>query len=640
MGKINVLGFDVANLIAAGEVVDRPASVVKELLENSIDAGASAVTVEIQNGGVTLIRVTDDGCGMEPDDLPVAILRHATSKIRSAADLSAIGTLGFRGEALAAIASVSRIRIFSRPAANEMGTLLECEAGRVTSVSEVGCAAGTTVVVEDLFYSVPARRKFLKRDATEAAAVSAVVERIALSRPDIGIKYLIDGQVRFVTTGGGDLKETVYSVFGRECANRAISVFRADGGVTVSGFTSEPDLYKSNRNMEVVFVNGRLVKSRTIMAAIEQAYRSRIPSEKYPVSVLNVEVNPEAVDVNVHPAKLEVKFSDEKVIFDSVYYAVLSALQSEVARPELRFRGADVPCEGAEEAKPDGAKDKGSFWIDGDEARRLLSAFVPADTKKTRWEQVRITDRPAPGKEDAPPARGGEGTVAAGAENAPPAGTPDDGRSVISDPGPVDPPEYVILGEAYNCYVIVQFEDRVTFVDKHAAHERIIFDEMCRNARRAEKNAQLLLSPIRVDVPGYEGETLADYGGEIRSLGFEFSSVEDGTRRSVSITAIPEQLDRDEARELFTTLLSKLSDSTGSVSSASAAYFESRLFQSACKAAVKGGRKYGIEHIKWICDRLFVKNGEGSVIRTCPHGRPVAFEIKRSSIDRQFGRLE
>ena len=630
MGKINVLGFDVANLIAAGEVVDRPASVVKELLENSIDAGATSVTAEIQNGGVSLIRVTDNGCGMDPDDLPVAILRHATSKIKTARDLSEIGTLGFRGEALAAIASVSKMRIFSKPAANEMGTLLECEAGKVTSVSEVGCATGTTVVVEDLFFSVPARRKFLKRDATEAAAVSAVVERLALSRPDVEIKYLSDGEVKFVTTGSGNLKEAVYSVFGRECANRSINVDRTDGGVAVTGFISEPDLYKSNRNMEVFFVNGRLVKSRTIMAAVEQAYKSRIPAEKFPVCVLNVDLNLAAVDVNVHPAKLEVKFSDEKVIFDAVYYAVLSALQSETVRPELKFHGtgADIPCEGnPADSVPTGRENKENFWIDGEEARRLLSAFVPADTGRVRAEQLRISDSPVPPEKKELPAH-------------PEKEAEDENRTAITDPGPIDPPEYIILGEAYNCYVIVQFEDRITFVDKHAAHERIIFDEMCRNARQAKKSSQLLMTPIVLDVPAYEGETLRDYEKDVRSLGFGFTARDEGNRTTVSVTAIPEQLNPAEARELFSVLLSKLSETTASIESAYAEFFESRLFQSACKAAIKGGRKYGIEQIKWICDRLFVKNPGGSVIRTCPHGRPVAFEIKRSSIDRQFGRLE
>ncbi len=624
MGKINVLGFDVANLIAAGEVVDRPASVVKELLENSIDAGATSVTAEIQNGGVTLIRVTDNGCGMEPDDLPVAILRHATSKIKTARDLSEIGTLGFRGEALAAIASVSKMRIFSKPAANEMGTLLECEAGRVTSLSEVGCATGTTVVVEDLFYSVPARRKFLKRDATEAAAVSAVVERIALSRPDVEIKYISDGEVKFVTTGSGDLKEAVYSVFGRECANRSIRVDRTDGGVTVTGFISEPDLYKSNRNMEVFFVNGRLVKSRTIMAAVEQAYRSRIPAEKFPVCVLNVDLNLAAVDVNVHPAKLEVKFSDEKVIFDSVYYAVLSALQSETVRPELKFQGtgADIPCEGNEPAEFQPKKEKkDDFWIDGEEARRLLTAFVPADTKRPKAEQVRIYDSPPPEKRQTP---------------APPEDGGDEKRSAITDPGPIDPPEYIILGEAYNCYVIVQLADRLILIDKHAAHERILFDRMCEALRRRAGNGQMLLFPLEIAMTEPEIHALEDERERVEALGFAFRR----TRTGISVTAIPTEISRDAAPDMLTTLAGRIADGTGTAESTAEQFFETRLFQASCKAAIKGGRLYSPENIRWLCDRILCTPKEGgSAVKTCPHGRPVAFEIRKSSIERQFARL-
>ena len=335
MGKINVLGFDVANLIAAGEVVDRPSSVVKELLENSIDAGADAITVEIQRGGVAFIRISDNGHGMEPDDLPVAILRHATSKIREADDLAHISSLGFRGEALAAISSVSRLRIFSRTADSEYGAILTAEGGEVLDITETGCAKGTTVVVEDLFFNVPARRKFLKKDSTEAAAVGAVVERIALSRPDISIKYICDGEVKFATAGDGKLYSAIYAVFGKQTASRTLEVNRTSEGIKVDGYVSEPDLIKSNRNMENFFVNGRYVKSKTAMAAVEQAYRSRIPQDKFPFCVINISINPAAVDVNVHPAKLEIKFTNERLIFDAVYYAVINALESAVTRPEL-----------------------------------------------------------------------------------------------------------------------------------------------------------------------------------------------------------------------------------------------------------------------------------------------------------------
>ena len=638
MGKINILGFDVANLIAAGEVVDRPSSVVKELIENSIDSGADSVTVEIQNGGVTFIRVSDNGCGMDPDDLPVAILRHATSKIKTAKDLSAIGTLGFRGEALAAIASVSKIRIFSKPAQNPMGAMLECEGGGTPAVTEVGCADGTTVIVEDLFYNVPARRKFLKRDATEAAAVSAVVERIALSRPDVAVKYISDGVMKFVTSGKGELRDAIYSVFGRETANRSLKVMRESDGVKVTGYISEPDLFRPNRNYEITFVNGRLVKSRTMMAAVDQAYKAKIPPDRFPFCVLNLEVSPAATDVNVHPAKLEVKFTNEKVIFDAVYYAVKSALEAEAIRPEL---DAGLPDAGETPVIQTPSDGKKPLRIDADEARRLLGAFVPADAPRPKPEQIRIREAVGSisGRAGIKEKESEDEIASETARDPNPIATEVPDTVKVTDPGPVDPPEYVIIGEAYNCYVILELKDRLLFVDKHAAHERILFEELCRNARRAEKNGQIMLEPVKADLAAYEGEAVREYAEDVRALGFDFTLEDIGSRTNATITQIPEQLDATEAKELFTTLASRLADTTASVESASAEFFEARLFQSACKAAVKGGRKYGIEHVKWICDRLLVKNPDGTVIHTCPHGRPVAFEIKKSSIDRQFGRL-
>ncbi|MBQ3792154.1 MAG: DNA mismatch repair endonuclease MutL, partial [Clostridia bacterium] len=318
MGRIHVLGFDVANLIAAGEVVDRPASVVKELMENALDAEAKQVTVEIRHGGTDFIRVTDDGCGMTPEEMPVAILRHATSKIISAADLDGITTLGFRGEALAATAAVSRMRILSRTADAQMGAVLESLGGENVTLTDSGCAVGTTVIVEDLFFNVPARKKFLKKDATETAAVTSVVEKIALSSPGVSFKYITDGEMRFLTAGNGKLEETIRALYGREVAQRMLWVDRTDKGIRVSGYVSEADFGRANRNMENFFINGRYVKSRTAMAALEQAYLSKMQADKFPFCVLNLEISPRTVDVNVHPSKLEVKFSDERVLFDAV----------------------------------------------------------------------------------------------------------------------------------------------------------------------------------------------------------------------------------------------------------------------------------------------------------------------------------
>lgn len=721
MGRINVLGFDVANLIAAGEVVDRPSSVVKELLENSIDAGASVITVEIQRGGVAFIRISDNGCGMEPDELPVSILRHATSKISGAEDLSHIATLGFRGEALAAIASVSRLRIFSKPKECAMGAILTAEGGEVLDITETGCADGTTVVVEDLFFNVPARRKFLKKDATEAAAVSAVVERIALSKPEISVKYICDGEMRFVTSGDGKLLSAVYSVFGRNISSRTIAVSREADGISVTGYVSEPDLFKSNRNMENFFVNGRYVKSKTAIAAVEQAYKTRIPQDKFPFCVLNININPAAVDVNVHPAKLEIKFTNERIIFDAVYYAVLNALESEVVRPELSLSqrslsqkgdsqrrvlqagisqtslggresavhgnsrnpedtrisqidnghkgekdiyGSKTTSYGMSDAHVIKKKNDSSFWIDGNEAKRLLGAFVPADVKAKAAPQAKIqfeekqsieahhtvseTEKPIEGSELATQKQSADcdggiaETRAKFAEetrsfteetkNIPSASeNPDD---VIS------PPDYIILGEAYNCYVIVQLEDRLLFVDKHAAHERIIFDELCRKMRNAGHDGQLLLTPLTVDLLEIEADAVSEYGDRIRAAGFDFTTSRDGNKITASITQIPEMLDSTESLELFSTLANRLTDVGAGADAAAEEFFEARLFQSSCKAAIKGGRVYDTAHIKWICDRLLVKSENGgSVIRTCPHGRPVAFEVKKSSIDRQFARI-
>lgn len=710
MGKINILGFDVANLIAAGEVVDRPASVVKELLENALDAGSTAVTIEIQRGGVTFIRVADNGCGMDSEDLTTSILRHATSKIRTADDLAGIATLGFRGEALAAIASVSRLRIFSKVRGEPFGTLLESEGGEIQSVTETGCAEGTTVLVEDLFFNVPARRKFLKKDSTEAIACGAVVEKIALSRPDVSLKYICDGEIKFMTAGNGNLSETVWALFGKDTARRLLKVDREENGIHITGYVSEPDLVRANRNMQNFFINGRYVKSKTASAALEQAYASKIASDKFPSCVLNIGLNPASVDVNVHPAKLEVKFANEKLIFDAVYYAVLTALESAVKRPELQMGRAlggtitapkpetpqkpAVPQKSASSVSGSGQSHisgSGQIRVSGMTTGELKNAFVPVDKKpsvnlgasqvglmpaqksvhpkdpprpkmpdgsdvsyldmiRVHREALDKTDVPAVPEEkpEIPEKLPVGNSVLPAQEFLPPEKTSGDPVENITEPEKspepeefAEIPEYLILGEAYNCYVIVQLDDRLLMIDKHAAHERILFDELCRRMKQREKSGQMLLAPYDMTVSNAEADALSEYGDQIRALGFDYTvTPQTAASQKASITQIPGELSTDEACVLFTTLVSRLSDVTASVESAAAEFFESRLWQASCKAAMKGGRIYDRAHLRWICDRLLVKpDGKtGSVIRTCPHGRPVAFEIKKSSIERQFER--
>lgn len=680
MGRINVLGFDVANLIAAGEVVDRPASVVKELCENSIDAGAKHIAVEIRHGGTSYIRVSDDGHGIEPDDVPLTVLRHATSKIATAEDLAAIGTLGFRGEALAAIASVCKLRMMTRTKGGPMGVMMTCEGGEIVDLSEYGCSEGTTILVSELFYNVPARRKFLKKDASEGAAVTAVMEKIAVSCPDVSIKYVQDGQLKFMTNGSGKLLEAIFAVFGKDTAKRMTPVDRTDAnGIRITGYIGEPDLVRSNKNSENFFINGRFVKSRTAMAAIEQAYSTRIPHSKFPVCILNIQLNPAIVDVNVHPSKLEVKFANERIIFEAVYYAVLGALETSVSRPEMRLGATDTPFFDSSEKKDS----KGERYpIEPYKRKTGISAhnaFAPIETPKeeriekaqikldVRAEEPRVTApapaapsaapeaetrsavRPEPSRISVPTARPLTQSVLSVPPRAKEETRPSPAPTFKPEPAPAPAPEkppakkekipdFKILGEAYNCYVIVQLEDRLLMIDKHAAHERIIFDELCRNMESGEKTSQILMYPLRVPIREEEALALEEYRDRICAMGFAYTY--DKTRACLSVTEVPTHLGRDVGGDMLSELATVLCDATGSIEATGARFFEAKLYQASCKAAIKGGRVYGAEHIKWICEKLLQEPDEnGAVIKTCPHGRPVAFEIKKTSIERQFERL-
>jgi len=682
-GKINVLGFEIANMIAAGEVVDRPASAVKELVENSLDAGATSITVEIRRGGIGFIRVSDNGCGMDFEDVPLAVLRHATSKISSAEDLSAICTLGFRGEALAAISAVSHLKILTRTADVQMGTLLCCDGGEITEYSETGCAVGTTIIAEELFYNVPARRKFMKKDSTEAAAVTAVMEKLALSSPDVSFKYVLDGVVRFVTPGDGDLYGAAYVIFGRDAASRLIKLDRTDSGIRVWGFTSEPDYVRSNHNMQYFFINGRYIRSRTITAAVDNAYSTRIAKERFAFCILNIEITPGLVDVNVHPSKLEVKFTNERLIYEAVYYAVLDVVTSDTSMPEL-----DIPTPApaqphpvntvieakpsiavedlipkadasqfksiyssppAVDAKPSISPVNKSSWVDDTTAAEVKNPFTPTEPSK----QIRISDInrvsvdniDTTPKINIPPRSEEISTDTSTADykssalpEEPAPSRSEDNITETTEAAP-DIPEYRIIGEAYNCYVIVELEDRLIFIDKHAAHERIIFDELCRKLRESTTHGQVLLFPIRQKITADESEALDEYRDSFEKLGFVFEC--DKIRNEVVISAIPEEIGRDSAPDMLVSLAGQLAEGIGTIDAAGIEFFEKKLFQASCKAAIKGGRVYRGGEIAYICEKLLCRpaDSKDSAIKTCPHGRPVAFELRKNSIERQFSRL-
>ena len=691
MGRINVLGFDVANLIAAGEVVDRPSSVVKELLENAIDSGATSVTVEIKKGGVSFIRVSDNGCGIEYEDLPVAILRHATSKIKKAKDLEAIMTLGFRGEALAAIASVSRMRIMSKTANAEYGGMLITEGGEVVSHTEAGCAEGTTVIVEEIFYNVPARRKFLKKDMTEAISVSAVVEKVALSMPRVAFKLISDGEVKFATSGDGNLLNTIYTLLGRDFAMRALPVDRSESGVRVSGYISNPELTKSNRNFQNFYINGRYIKSRTITAAVEQAYLSYCSTERFPLCVLNLEIEPSTVDVNVHPAKLEVKFSNEKLIFDGVYYAIRSVLENGISRPEFNVSGAKkenpvhafVPVvDRASDEKPAGEKisfdAKGRVHIGKEIIAPAQPKPTPSAPSEKREEEKPIFSRQiptmpneqaiaseslkptlhieesAPAPMNAKPGNGGYDLSFGFAERMKKysSGEPKKEQTEISMPSiplkkeeapapqvvtpeteeaAIPVPEYTIIGEAFNAYVILQIEEKLLMIDKHAAHERILFEDLKKKTYASERTSQMLLVPLEVRLSTDELIALNEWDEDVRATGFAF--LLDGS--TAKISEIPSDVDIGAAADMFAEFANRLVHKTGDPEKTKNEFFEAALYQASCKAAVKAGRYYDRAHIKWICDRVLTMPD----IKVCPHGRPVAFEITKHSIEKQFSRI-
>ncbi len=670
MGRINVLPFAVANLIAAGEVVDRPASVIKELMENAIDAGADRITVEIQNGGVTFMRVSDNGVGMTPEDLPVAIRRHATSKIKTAADLDGILTLGFRGEALAAIAAVSDVRIISKTADAAFGAVLEAHGGEIVSVTEQGCSTGTSVIVENLFANVPARRKFLKKDVTESMAVTANVEKVALSNPEISFRLIIDGNLKLETAGDGNLQNTIYAVFGKEFASRLISVESENEGIAVKGFIGRTDNFKANRNHQNFFINGRFVKSKTAMAALEQAYTSYMPPEKFPVCVLYMSINPSRVDVNVHPAKLEVKFSNEKAVFEAIYYTVRTALENNSTRPsvELNFTNrsqrksaptgrvsdAIVPVrEGRGESL---AARQISYDLDGHTqpqpqarmtAEEYRNLYAPAPQKREEKPshvmshapvvQAPVQSIPAPPTvPDIPPAP--PVPAPPPIPEAPPVPAPPPIPEVpvppsaptSEAPAPRSLPPYRIVGEVFHSYVIVETEDKMLLVDKHAAHERILFEQLKARLSQLEPCSQLLMLPIDVMLTSGEVEALREYEGELERIGFSLRFA----RNTVSADAIPEGVEGNAVPDMLGTMAGRILNATGGVKLTRDIIFEKALYQAACKAAVKAGREYADGHIEWIIAKLM----EIPDITFCPHGRPVALEMSHHSLDRQFDR--
>ena len=679
MPQIQQLPPHLADLIAAGEVVERPASVCKELLENALDAGASAISTELERGGLTYIRITDNGCGIAPEQLPTAFLRHATSKLRRPEDLAAIGTLGFRGEALAAIAAVSRVDIFSRQTGADCGAMLHLEGGVPESVTEAGCPDGTTVCVRDLFYNTPARMKFMKKDSAEGAAAAGVVTQLALSHPDVSFKLLRDGQEILHTPGDGQLLSAIYAALGRDFAAGLMPVSGSGGTVRVEGFVTKPLAGHGTRGRQLFFVNGRLVKSQLLSAAVEEAYRNRLLKGKFPGCVLHITLPVNEVDVNVHPAKTVVKFLSDKTVFDAVHYTVKDALDREgqpaagekkpfyqtmsaqefremtpapqgvklpfvsgrpvgsagADRPTVnRFAPAAPTVQTPRQTVRPAAAPQGDVWQVRDAAPEAGKAFTVPSGREGVVYRITPPDAPedSPAREQAaaeaetvpaavmPEAAGANDTTLSAPEAAPV-------QQELEMPETADSGEtpWRIAGEVLKTYIICEDgEQNVWLIDKHAAHERIRFDAL--KADPVPPMAQQLLTPAAVTLSAEEYGAVLEQLDVLAGYGFLCEDFGDGT---VLVREIPDYIRAEDAaatlEELARKLLLQRADPDGAR--------DELLHTMACKSAIKAGMTTDAAELAAL-----VREVQSGAVRYCPHGRPVAVKLRKYEVEKMFKR--
>lgn len=753
MGIINVLDKHTANLIAAGEVVERPSSAIKELMENSADAGATQITVEIKNGGSTYIRVSDNGCGIAAEDVPVCILRHATSKIKTKNDLASISTLGFRGEALAAISAVTRLRIMTKRKDDDTGTYFAADFGEKKEISETGCPVGTTIIAENLFENVPARRKFLRKDVSESKAVGAAVEKFALSKPYIAVTLISDGSVRLKTPGDGNLRNCIYAALGREFTDNMLPVSYTLGGIDVTGFIGKPQLARPNRNLQNFFINERYIKSGTMAAGLEEGFKSFCPIGKFPACVLFLKIDFDKVDINIHPAKLEVKFSGERQVFETVMYAVRNALSrgmDSFAPPRAQRFIDDIKHDAPEITVNNSGKGKDTFieafsvpsemitdkgitslpnpdsikLVYGDRPKENLdptnfdyslpdsekeindsirkaekdvssdsktnNAAIPDAARAEDFDTLPTLDklpegaitlhsfqRPTPAESDITQqneessqsfSKNKNETTNIGAsasDNAPfsekqtaaPSATIAKESNITAEdislfqtmpPAAKQTPNLpfgettdkdtadklmervsqgiTVIGEAFNSYIIVQRDNVLYMIDKHAAHERIIYESLKKGKK--EGGTQLLLIPITVNVAAEESIAIAENGEYLENIGYVFE--EFGTNTYI-LRGVPSEIDLNSAGETFVFLAGQIARAGGK---ALGDIFDRALYTAACKAAVKAGTKTSKLSSTMIADILF----SDEAVLYCPHGRPVLLEFPKSKLDKMFSR--
>lgn len=707
MGVINVLDKHVAELIAAGEVVERPASVIKELIENSIDAGAKNITVEIKNGGTTFMRVADDGCGIWKDDIKVAFLRHATSKVKLESDLDCISTLGFRGEALASICAVSRLQLITRNKNEDIGTCYEINGGEEVSFDDAGCPIGTTFVIRDLFYNIPARAKFLKKDVSEGNAVSNIIDKTALSHPEIAFTYIRDGKQALKTFGDGKLLSAIYSVFGRDFANGLIPVEYQLDAIKVYGYVSKPQNSRPNRNMQNFFINGRYVKTRTAMAAVEEAFKGSVMVGKYPSCVLNIEVPFEMIDVNVHPAKIEVRFINERPVFDTVYHAIKSSLLKNDSRKNASFRTDTVFNEIKDSRKFNPFRNAPAIFNKStantadaqkqEYSPKSKNEFNPFDeinyvsspkteekiinqnnddnnllsekrkTSKINIDSLKIADsdkpfdiyskkainnsyrenksdalkniskksneqKSAPNKkteyeiqQDAVISSGEEPVTENVSDNKTNDNKNEAYTELIIEQNAVD---IKYIGEAFSTYIIAEKNGKeILFIDKHAAHERMIYEKL--KAEKAGAFSQLLLQPVTVALGKEEYDAAINNLNMFSECSFE---VDDFGNSTVIVRSAPQYIDASEIPDCIAEMADYIAKGKNDIFTEKMEWFYHNV---ACRSAVKAGNKSTPQELIELVKKL----EENPQIKYCPHGRPVCIVMKKSEIERQFGRV-
>lgn len=656
MPKINLLDKSVYELIAAGEVIERPSSVIKELAENSIDAGAASITVEIKRGGISYLRVTDDGCGISHEDIPTAFMRHATSKVYTQDDLDSINTLGFRGEALASVCAVSRVELLTKQREDQLGSIYRIEAGEPVEYDRAGCADGTTIIIRDLFYNTPARLKFLKKDVTEGNYCASVIEKLALSHPGISFRFIRDGRQTMLSSGDGEYYSAVYAVFGKQFAAGLIPVENVYQNTAVTGYVSSPLFTRANRSMQNFFVNGRSVKSPLCCAALEEAFRNTIMVGKFPSCVLCVNTDPSQVDANIHPTKTEVRFTNEKIVFDAVYFAVKNALMGYDESREIKLNTAPARAENI--PQPERARSS--------EPLRTASAQVIEEPPKTmpipsgRDAVIYPQEKREPPKftlrqETPQPAQFTHPLPAAEQTYMPelvPAKKPEPRETPLADlpgfaflseksfekkPEPVPqeptpeipqerPKEQIrVVGELFKTYIVCESTEGMILIDKHAAHERVNFERL---KKGFDSSAQLLMQPEEVYLTPEEFNGMSEYADKLAQVGI----IMEFTDGKACVTGLPQMLDKVPPAEIIECIAKIVSQGN---TNAEGELFDDMLHTVACKASIRGNEDNDILELQVLAQEVF----NNPDIRYCPHGRPVMTQISRKQIERYFGRV-